>query len=63
MCASAIRTKPRINRRYIGVKIKGHGSPITVIAEQGRNEKCKCGSGLKYKCCCNLMEKNLCPAK
>jgi uncharacterized protein YchJ len=20
--------------------------------EQGRNEKCNCGSGKKYKCCC-----------
>jgi hypothetical protein len=26
--------------------------------EQGRNEKCKCGSGLKYKNCCGKSEKN-----
>ena len=27
-------------------------SPIQVEKQQGRNEKCKCNSGKKYKRCC-----------
>lgn len=27
-------------------------APVIPLAKQGRNEKCNCGSGLKFKNCC-----------
>lgn len=31
---------------------KGHGREIRIGKKIGRNEKCPCGSGFKYKKCC-----------
>lgn len=35
-----------------GKVLSNGGDPIKVAIHPGRNEKCKCGSGLKYKRCC-----------
>lgn len=39
----------------VGVNIRNNGQsaqPITRLRKVGRNEKCPCGSGKKYKRCC-----------
>lgn len=40
------------NMSKIILEGKGHGRYIRIEKKIGRNEKCPCGSGLKYKKCC-----------
>jgi len=39
---------------YVHVLVHVHGTPVRARAEEkiGRNERCPCGSGKKFKKCC-----------
>lgn len=42
---------------FINTRLSGFGrmyrpEPIKAVKTQGRNERCKCGSGKKFKMCC-----------
>ena len=41
--------KEELSNKILG---KGRGTFVRLGKKVGRNEKCPCGSGLKYKKCC-----------
>ena len=45
------KNEPVCSKRYKTGKCTGK-KPVTAKKYQGRNEKCNCGSGVKFKNCC-----------
>ncbi len=59
---SAVRMDPVRAWSYAGVCGLGGFSSEAIVATVGRNEPCSCGSGKKYKHCCEGRARTLSPA-
>ncbi len=51
MAEKMMKEHPELAEKYKPTQVVNH-TPVKKEKEQGRNEKCSCGSGKKYKDCC-----------
>ena len=58
-----IRTNPELQEKSISldkpISLEYKFTPNEKVYEPNRNEKCPCGSGLKYKKCCMAISREI----
>ncbi len=56
MAEKMMKEHPELAEKYEAAQVVAH-TPVTVEKQPGRNDKCPCGSGKKYKDCCGKNNK------